>query len=878
MTTHINEEWLDYNFLPAVFINKIFLNPIYNTEFLEKIKVDLNLSLKRRTPKVKSADEEEIPVFDYQDDLDNILSIKVIQVTNSRLSSFLNYSKELVYYLANPERIPNTLPEIILNLAFEKGILQQKANSENSQQLTANLREIFQNEKNAKVKTIDDLPFIDYTNQNLEVLESGEILLNVQIPISFEVDVLPDHVSYYVFSQYNQETLTLNYNNLVVNNSIDNKINLVSSEIVIDKGAVVDYTYSYYLQDDSVWTGDLYYDQEAKQWKTGKISDTGEAKRNQRILKRTGFYNTKVLDFGIMKRIQKIKYNYEDINNKLLNIKKNKFFYAPKTIEPVTFIKFNPMNLQTRMRSSIIINVNFDDLLKKHSKLYDFVDSIELNSLSNYIKGIDIYRKRVKPRQQYHRDSDFAEDFLKNQVKELAPQASFTAGEIQNANYLIIINNTGLEGSVGKYAYGVKINFIDPIYDKLYSKLQNLRSQEYLFIKKYYQESLIEGMNYNFKTGNFTELFINKYFNDQSNTNFANLVDQFIDCQNIISKSEYKIDVTSEIGTKIRNDIFKTITPKSATPESILNFIQIYDSLISQYELILKLGKNNTILEENVYFNKYHNCLDGLTLDVSPVPQRDTDTSLSSFDKILNSFTSEFGVVVTRIEKRPELEEIQENVSTLLSQNSSPAIIEKNFTPLSSISSIPSISTCTSVFSSFILDLNAMKSMTIQGNRSITANVLINSFSKSIDAGQDVVRLSRRETKIRNNKFRLLQERGLSNSTQTLKNHQIFSSAKIKTINASRLASTNEISQLRPSTGTIISPINSTITSISNFINNSLNVSSTPSNYTNPLSFFANISNSPPVTYTNNNVVSSTSISSLSNVGSSLFFSNLLKS
>lgn len=611
--------------LPTAFIDKISLYSVEQNDVVQSTKVQLRIAMK--TPR----DVASLKFLNK--DLDDFLKISVVQVLEKNLAAFISLSKELVYYVVNVNDIPQTLPLVILQLAYNKGILSTSPTTENSIQMTNELKIIFQNKNLVQVKELYDLPVLKSVKK-IERLESGEQVLSTFFNVDFRIELDTDHLSYFVYSDYDSEKM-IEFFGTNFNSSDDIRVN---SDVVISESKIVSQSYVYYLSDDSIWNGYVHYDESVKIWRTGKLEDPEEFKYP---LTRRMFYNNKIQDFRIFNKIKKQEFEFQKMNEDLL-ARLAKFYYQPKKADPIEF--------EDRLYNGITFTVNLDMLLKKHSKLYNFLSEIQLSS-AYWIYEVETYRKRVRVVEGEIGKSDIVIDFKKNEQEvAVVNERRF----LENGILTIWIEDPEIDTiSFGDYCYGTRIYFIDPLISLFETQLKQLkRMDRYGFLKGYYSQSTIvpsktSSGNYDPLLNKFTNNFITTYDSNSEKQKRINTISTFIEAYNKISTA--KINMNSDIVVRI----VEQISPTTGSPDGILNFIKLYETVVSLYQKVVDSSKTSPMYIEEKIFNKDRHIVTATRI---PEPEKITSENLTDEEntiiKNLVQMSEKYSITVNKIQKK----------------------------------------------------------------------------------------------------------------------------------------------------------------------------------------------------------------------------------
>lgn len=532
--------------VPQVFIKSIFLDEEHGQK-TSRIKFALKIPYDEKNKQILETYDEN-------------LSINIIQVKDAKLYSFLNISKELLWYVVNPEKL-TTLPQIILNISRNIGLTKTATISE--------IKKIFKDTKYVNLKTIKPKNALAIARLEKDVRENTT--LNLQYESKFKNEIRIEHLSYFTYVDLDKDEL-IDKN---INESFDMSNIRVSSEVVISNNKIVTQTYAYYLIDPItknkiLWTDFKHLDPEKGQWYTGKITDNEERKK---LLVREIFFNTKIKDLTVFSTIEKNIGKQEPANNLAITT----------TISPIRMMGVE--------EEAIMFNINTELLLEKYSPLYSHISSLNLAN-SNIIKSVTVFKKRVRVESR----TNYVKEFSANQPT------------VYLSNPIIEIDNNGpinkisvRDGSVrqGKYCYGLEVTFSDVIKQDLEVYLQSLNNTK-KYLLRYYTEATINRKYYDVESGQFTDSFYEK---NKENTQLAESLTIFLE-------SYAKVIIGSTVPNTTKEQILVQISPKTGNTESVLRFIQTVDHLIKYYVDTLKKASNIAVYSEEKYFNSFEQVIE----------------------------------------------------------------------------------------------------------------------------------------------------------------------------------------------------------------------------------------------------------------------------
>lgn len=531
--------------MPQIFIKNISLSEQTNKKNSE-IKLGFKIGLN---------DRADSPIQIYDDKM----VINVIQVKNKILYSFLNLSKELLWYMVNIEKL-TALPQMMLNVSKNIGLTKNGTIEE--------IKQVFLDRKNVNIQTIFTKTATAVATKEID--KNGNIAINMDYNINFTNEIETEHLSYFVYADLEKD--------LLQQTEIDSqkvfKSTRVSSELVINENKIIPQTYAFYLpvsltREKILWTDFKHFDGNDLQWYTGRITDDRESKVP---LTREIFFNTKIKNNSIFSKID------ENIGVTKQEIEKITSFISP--------IKMRGVDEQ-----AIIFDVNTELLLEKYSPLYAHINALSLKN-SDIIKAVSVFKKRVTAIKSISR----VKDFSVNEPTILLKEPIIQIDNRNEINKITVIDN---EIMAGKYCYGIKIDFSDVLKKELGLYLQELTKYENI-LYKYYSDSNISSVNYDAETGRFTDKFLQE---NMENKDVVKSVEIFLESYAKIVSNPFLID-------DIKNQILIHISPKTGNPSSILRFLESYKKLIKHYKDILEYSSPIGVYREEKYFDKFEQVIE----------------------------------------------------------------------------------------------------------------------------------------------------------------------------------------------------------------------------------------------------------------------------
>lgn len=547
---------------PTAFFEKIILDSVEQAGVSQTIKASLTMSVKA---------EREAETGGFRRLVDKAMSMKVLQVQDPNLAAFLATSRELVYYAANPSKMPAVLPIVILQLAYSRELIKTRPTTNTMTSATLELKKTFSDVSKIVSKEISNLesqqlPTVGGASaKNAQRVETinNEQLLSTYFKISFDSPASTQHLTYFAFIQQQTTRTTLAVPDISV-----------MSEVALNSGKLVTQAYVYSLPDGKIWNGPVHLD--GNTWKTGKLRDP---ERNKATLQRRLIFNNKLQDNRIYTALSKNRFAFQQEKPSLIK-------------ENITYERA-PIQWLTKNANGFSFFVNINNLLKKNSKAYDIFARFSINDL-NWIRSINIYRKRVK------KVGDKIVPFTKNEVPTLI-STSITSRITGGVAYFDVVDNDLAQIQVGQYAYIVSITFEDPLVKIAKAERNKLFSQEnYSFIQTYRNETQTNETdsssgNYDLQLDKFTAQFVERY---QQDSRIANSIDSFVDSYNKISPRIISSD------SDIKTNIVKQISPSTGTRMGLDKFIKVYENTANIYDKLFNQVKKSSFFKEDITFDK----------------------------------------------------------------------------------------------------------------------------------------------------------------------------------------------------------------------------------------------------------------------------------
>ena len=567
---------MEENFVyPPVYIDRV----IINSGTGNKIKNSLLLALKA------PIGSETISTLS-----NDFLSIKILEVRDERLSAILEKSSELTKgMIENPN---NFQPNVFFLRLIQKSGLTDVVS-------VMKFRQAFSSLTTIREITSEEIKSRDSINRIVND-ENGNSVLNVYInKILPEIDPTA-HLSYFVYSSYDKEKIQQQTSFTISDEALE-KNTKITAETIINKGRVSSETFVYFMRDDSVWTGEVH--QENGSWFTGKFSDKDEKDADQNLvrkpLRRRAYYNTKIQDFRVYKRIESRVNQYSDLVRRFENFEIIDDSYLLKTSDsPIHFGGNNNGR-------GIVSRCSLEDLLQRNSVAYNSIKQVNFPIVDwgNNIK-VKAFRKRVREYptdNSAQKETDYLPDFSKNEKRVYLP-SQYISKDVRDKILTVTVNDRSIPEN-GEFCYGIELTFDDPIVTKLEQIIRDAEEQEKKLLDYSERAKVLSysDVNGNYYEGNYDQelnRFTNKFKNNDNRGLVRDAINYFIVMFKMISKAGNS--TTQELS----REVFKTCSPDTGTPDSIISFLKLYRTCLSALRRILESSKKKVFSTEEKYFNR----------------------------------------------------------------------------------------------------------------------------------------------------------------------------------------------------------------------------------------------------------------------------------
>ena len=562
---NIDKEELFGSFLPKPFIEKVSLN---NEKINVKVVVKQNFQNAENSNLL-----EKLGLLDH-------FIVKLYEVTDGRISSLINFSKEFLFMLDGKGP---TNPNVI---KFASNFLQET----NPEQV----RKILLDSCTIRSKPFRLEQEEGFNEEDVEVLDDGTQVHNKYFSFSCEhsagVDQL-GHLTYYALVQLDDEFfIKHDITDVEIKKSYRSLIE-VQGENIFNDFELTGESYVFLTEDSKIWPGDVY--EKEGLYYTGLWSGIeGTEPANSRQLVRRIVRNNVIEDIRKREIIDKTAYNirtYEQYIPKFSSKNANIDFNFVK--KPEIYISgFNIDSVDNNIcRGTFMFHANRfikdnNVYMKQLSQESDFFNDLDLS----IIKKIKIYRKRMLKR--FSGDKEIVIPFSFNEIeKQIIDIGSVNATDSfsrENKNCsLMIYRNRAYNSFViefldkevskftdGYYQYSVEIETIDPSYNFAKQRIELLKEQS-SNLQIYYNNSQ-EPKMFNFNQNKFKQEFNNE-INQEYIINAISIFNQV--------RKDLTLEEDEELSLKISN----MTSPATGTPEGILVFKKIVDNYIKNLELLI---------------------------------------------------------------------------------------------------------------------------------------------------------------------------------------------------------------------------------------------------------------------------------------------------
>ena len=645
---NVNQEDLFLRFIPDVFIQKITLensgffpaedNPHirFEDETIERaasfpatdsLKITINLLLKEKF------DDDVIGKWISNIDYKKYIKIKAFQVTNSRIASLMGTSKDFITLL-DPELRSQMKPSV-------EGIAPSYLGVKNYSSLSEILQRDVKVQELNLIDPISDSNIFVNGNIKREVNDDGSENYNVFYRLNFNLPTSqPEHLSYFFMSVFDIQQISEDYNlKYPLLSALETT--RVSSELVIEQGIPTTQTYAYLLQNGEIWAGEIHQDRQGT-FRTGI-----QGSQNSQVLIRVKVPNSKLQDFRNIKEINKLKFDFTEVNTYFSKLKKINSS-PPKPKDTRNFFRDIILTRDIDRNANFVFNINFGGMVISNTIFYDLINSYDIRiarevSRRAKIKYLKIFRRRVKETflQTNSRTNQVGyQPFEKNEIEETIISlsqldSSDVLGEVNLESVFLreprIFGFPSLRTiectdrsmayiTDGLYQYGIEVEVTDPTYDFMFEQISLLRAarklaEEYLTeasitsMSKFFLEvadphirsrkekelvsTELEG-NYDSYTNSFTKTFEKKMEAKYQDANLSPWVLAPAVYADVLQLFIEDLDAVA-LGIELE----KMMSPISGNPSGIIATIKLIDTLISTLSSTIGVVENTDPLSRN---------------------------------------------------------------------------------------------------------------------------------------------------------------------------------------------------------------------------------------------------------------------------------------
>jgi hypothetical protein len=619
------------NLLPNIYIDKITLensgyiapeeNPhidnereeIEEVQQDESIKITLNVAVK------EEYDNDTIGKWLSEVDFQKYMKIKIYEISDERLSSLMNLSKDFSVPL-DLNTFSNSKAAVLRTLYGYTKTSRSTAISLIKNKVKIHNIEIYQQQSSG----------VDNNKQtSIEILDDGTKVLNTHFKKTIErPKSRMEHLSFYCASSLDYISLIKDFKMNPTKKLVNflSNMNKVTGEILFDNYEVLNESYVFLGQDSKVWTGDVHKNEEG-QYMTGIRQTVDSIPLQKRTVQ-----NSTVQDFRRRQRLEKVNFDFNPVkkyfeNFKPTNISTNTNFLSRTN----SFFSDISISLDEDRDAKIKFSIALKNLVfetSKYSYLIKNHDSVMADELAKEakIKSLKILRQRVKSTNTNNTPITVGKkyvNFSNNEIKKTLIHCADPSTVINTENFLLrkiptalypsIVEYTGIDKSAseitdGLYRYSLQIEIEDPFEKYLKDKIETLTIikndfEKYLAeaekqtLSKYFAEiqnphiahpsekdimgTITEG-NYNVLTNSFTQTFVNKMNEKYQTTTTAPWILYTAVYTDILSMFVEEVDRVT-----LQRELQKFSSPFTGSPEGIRMTVQLIGQLIFEIEKIL---------------------------------------------------------------------------------------------------------------------------------------------------------------------------------------------------------------------------------------------------------------------------------------------------
>lgn len=572
-------------------------------------------------------------------DIQKYLRIQIFQSTDAKSTAFLSLSQDMLEVIDDEKAISSN----------DKRLKVASSIYEND-----NLEFIFEKFKNTIKSQVINVNRKQKTDKLID--ENNNEISNINYTIKFVVNnSFPEHLAYFVKTSFDVVKLAQDFNLEYDTVSLDKMNGKVVSDIVIDEGDIVDRSYVFLDPNGNIWAGAVHLGQN-NQWRSKSREEEGSVNLSLEIIA-----NSKIQDFRNVKDIQKLQFDFSNINTKLgqieIKMMRNDKI-DPKRLDEY-FSDFS-IAMDRNGDSKFFFSVNYEKLITDFSLYGGLIKKggsrfVQEMMTKTKIKEMKILRRRVKIDSTINRFgvSTGLKRFDPNEADEVvcvAGEKSFgrfvtnnnVKGALREVEIVLDQNNSGIrhftgmdkimsEITDGLYQYGVEMDIVDGSLEFFKERIADLAEAKSDLVAYYNEASKLPLSkfiaevqdphiqhpsetagtstklmgNFDFDSNKFTKKFINLMTSKYSGRNLpsAPWIAPITIYADVLDMFTDAFKSRRDRGI-VLNSLFTYVSPKTGNPSGILAVIKLMDNLIGTIESIVKTGESKGPKKSKSKINK----------------------------------------------------------------------------------------------------------------------------------------------------------------------------------------------------------------------------------------------------------------------------------
>lgn len=550
----------------------------------------------------------------------------------------------------------------ILNRAYNHGQESAAAKVLKATYPGENITEALQ--KRASVKTFNI--YSDAISDQLEstqhtsfVDDDGNVVHDINFRAVFDVrGSEPNHLSVFAMTHLDMDLLIEDYGLTVDETTLKAQNGKIVSEVIIDRGRVVNEAFLFTKSDGVVWTGPV-HDTGNGTWATGEYSD-----QYSLPLSLNKVVNNKVQDFRNVDKLERLSVDLSTMQNRIFSGTANELsmLRRKKNTTPPRNVYFSDMYLAKDRKGNARMSfaVDYLKMLRENSVFESLFQTANKQqqaelSASCKIRSLRVMRRRIKN----VRTMNSLGNMQQGEVlfdKKAAPHTVASSGEVSFGVFKEKKNETGelreafysvdmsdvpvrffaaVDKDIsrvtdGIYQYGVEMVVEDASQKYLFSLIRMLRHHRKK-LHDYYLDAQKIGMskyivelqdphiddskweraalnkntpaNFSPTTGRFTNKFITEQYEKyENNLGSAPWVAPVIGYFTILNLFTGFAKDNQEKALEVLMSVIKYADPFSGSPKGVMAIIKMMDKLISRTSLIagsdVPLGEGESRLQK----------------------------------------------------------------------------------------------------------------------------------------------------------------------------------------------------------------------------------------------------------------------------------------